>query len=190
VRQCGARPGADELRTHRLAIGMYDDDGAGKLVRADITDPLPRTLCWSATWEMTRDATSADERQAERARALIPTPEAKVDVAGERTDVPELVGVPRGKLVLVTEDDLTYGAVRLDPDSLTTAVASYADPAWAAATGWPLLAALRDMLDGAEAGSDGQLVAVNALSGCALDRLAGWLARQAGRGYRPALAAV
>ena len=109
VSQSGAQPGAGETRVHRLAVGIYDDDGSGKLVRvhreeldiegeltevpalqgvsrgklilvndddltycslrldpesletvltriADIAEPLPRTLAWSAAWEMTRDA--------------------------------------------------------------------------------------------------------------------------------------
>jgi aminopeptidase N len=203
VRQGGARPGAGELRTHRLAVGVYDDDGAGNLVR---------------------------------------THRAEVDVEGERTDVAELVGVPRGKLVLVNDDDLTYGAVRLDPDSLATlidriaditeplprtlcwsaswemtrdaelkardfaalvargagrdsetgvvqrlllqaqtALAAYAEPAWAAETGWPVFTgALLDMARAAEPGSDSQLVTVNALTGSVLDGptldiLTGWL---------------
>ncbi|GAA5175544.1 aminopeptidase N [Pseudonocardia eucalypti] len=192
VRQGGARPGAGELRTHRLAVGVYDDSPEGKLVR---------------------------------------THRVEVDVSGDRTEVPDLVGVPRGKLVLVNDDDLTYGALRLDPGSLTvlidriaditeplprtlcwsaawemtreaelkardftalvaggagkdsetgvvqrlllqaqTAVASYGDPTWAASDGWPLLTdALLAMARGAEPGSDGQLVAVNALTGSALD---------------------
>ena len=54
VVQGGARPGAGELRTHRIAVGVYDDDGSGKLVR---------------------------------------THRVEVDVEGERTAVPELVGV-------------------------------------------------------------------------------------------------
>jgi aminopeptidase N len=203
VRQGGARPGAGELRTHRLAVGIYDDDGKGNLVR---------------------------------------THRVEVDVTGERTEVPELVGVPRGQLVLVNDDDLTYGALRLDPASLATlvdriaditdplartlcwsatwemtrdaelkardfaalvgrgagrdsetgvvqrlllqaqtAVASYAEPGWAAETGWPLLAdALLDMARSADPGSDRQLVAVNSLTGGVLnqptlDVLAGWL---------------
>jgi aminopeptidase N len=41
--------------------------------------------------------------------------------------VPELVGVPRGKLVLVNDDDLTYGALRLDPGSLAVLVDRIAD---------------------------------------------------------------
>ena len=109
IAQSGAEPGAGETRVHRLAVGIYDDDGSGKLVRAhreeldiegeltevpalqgisrgklilvndddltycslrldpeslqtvltriaDIDEPLPRTLAWSAAWEMTRDA--------------------------------------------------------------------------------------------------------------------------------------
>ena len=35
VLQSGAEPGAGELRPHRLAIGLYDRDGAGALVRTD-----------------------------------------------------------------------------------------------------------------------------------------------------------
>ncbi|WP_187344454.1 ERAP1-like C-terminal domain-containing protein, partial [Aldersonia kunmingensis] len=48
-------------------------------------------------------------------------------IAAERTDVPELVGVPRGKLVLINDDDLTYCSVRLDPESLETLIARIAD---------------------------------------------------------------
>ncbi|MDT7630288.1 MAG: aminopeptidase [Pseudonocardiales bacterium] len=203
VRQGGARPGAGELRTHRLAVGIYDDDADGNLVR---------------------------------------THRVEVDVSGERTEVPELLGIPRGQLVLVNDDDLTYGALRLDPGSLAvlidriaditeplprtlcwsaawemtrdaelkardfatlvaggagrdsesgvvqrlllqaqTAVASYAEPGWATDTGWPLLAdALLQMARDAEPGSDRQLVAVNSLTGGVLDQpkldvLAGWL---------------
>ncbi|MGI8816935.1 MAG: aminopeptidase N [Pseudonocardia sp.] len=190
VFQGGARPGAGELRTHRLAVGIYDDSD-GSLVR---------------------------------------THRVEVDVEGERTEVPSLVGVPRGKLVLVNDDDLTYGAVRLDPESLAVvvdriaditeplprtlcwsaawemtreaemkardfvalvaggagrdsesgvvqrllmqaqaAVGAYAEPSWAAAYGWPQLAgALLDMARSAEPGSDAQLVAVNALTGAVL----------------------
>lgn len=88
VLQGGARPGAGELRTHRLAIGVYDSDADGKLVR---------------------------------------THRVELDVSGERTEVPELVGVPRGKLVLVNDDDLTYCTMRLDPDSLASLIDHIAD---------------------------------------------------------------
>ena len=77
--QSPARPGAGEFRTHRLAIGIYDEDGSGGLVR---------------------------------------THRVELDVDGERTDVPDLVGVHRGRLLLVNDDDLTYCTMRLDPESL------------------------------------------------------------------------
>ncbi len=84
VVQEGAQPGAGEFRVHRLAIGVYDDDGSGKLVR---------------------------------------THRVEIDVdADERTEVPDLVGVPRGAFVLVNDDDLTYCSVRLDEESLATVI--------------------------------------------------------------------
>ena len=102
ISQSGAQPGAGETRVHRLAVGIYDDDGTGKLVR---------------------------------------THREELDVDGETTDVPALQGVSRGKLILVNDDDLTYCSLRLDPESLQTAltrIADIADPlprtlAWSAA---------------------------------------------------------
>ncbi|GEL25447.1 aminopeptidase N [Pseudonocardia sulfidoxydans NBRC 16205] len=199
VVQGGARPGAGELRTHRIAVGVYDDEP-----QAGDAKGSPR---------------------------LVRTHRVEVDVTGERTPVPDLIGVPRGKLVLVNDDDLTYCALRLDPDSLTvlvdrigdiaeplprtlcwsaawemtreaelkardfvslvaggfgaeteigvvqrllmqaqTSVASYADETWAAERGWPLLVdALRFRLDTAPPGSDAQLSVVNSLAACVLD---------------------
>jgi aminopeptidase N len=65
----------------------------------------------------------------------------EIDIDGERTELPELVGRERPDLVLVNDDDLTYAKVRLDDHSLRTLVADigeFADslPAalcWAAA---------------------------------------------------------
>ncbi|MGB3696432.1 MAG: aminopeptidase N [Gordonia sp. (in: high G+C Gram-positive bacteria)] len=51
----------------------------------------------------------------------------ELDVEGPRTEVPELVGVARGDLVLLNDDDLTYASIRLDADSLATATARLAD---------------------------------------------------------------
>lgn len=192
VIQEGAAPGAGEQRVHRLAVGVYDDDADGKLVRTHRV-------------ELDLDAT-------------------------ERTEVPELVGVPRGKFVLVNDDDLTYCSIRLDADSLdvlinriadiaeplprtlawsaawemtrqaelrardfvalvqrgvgaeseigvvqrllmqaNTTLSSYADPAWAAETGWPGFAnRLLELAREAEPGSDHQLAFVNALTGAKL----------------------
>ena len=186
ISQSGAAPGGDETRVHRLAVGIYDDDGAGRLVRV---------------------------RREE------------LDVAGPSTEVPALVGVSRGQLVLVNDDDLTYCSLRLDPESLRTALeriadiaeplprtlvwsaawemtreaelrardfvalvsagvaaetevgvaqrllmqaqtalGSYAEPGWARSEGWPAFAdRLLELARSAGAGSDHQLAFVNAL---------------------------
>jgi aminopeptidase N len=184
--QGGAEPGAGETRVHRLAVGIYDDDGAGRLVRVHREE---------------------------------------LDVSGASTEVPALVNVSRGKLILVNDDDLTYCSLRLDPESLQTALhriadiaeplprtlvwsaawemtrdaelrardfvslvsggvqaetevgvaqrlllqaqtalGSYADPDWARSDGWPAFAdRLLELARGAQAGSDHQLAFVNAL---------------------------
>ncbi|QUR68314.1 aminopeptidase N [Mycobacterium spongiae] len=88
VQQSGAAPGAGETRVHRLAIGIYDDDGSGKLVRIHREE---------------------------------------IDVAGAVTEVPAMIGVSRGKLILVNDDDLTYCSLRLDTESLQTAMRRIAD---------------------------------------------------------------
>jgi aminopeptidase N len=194
VLQSGARPGAGELRTHRIAVGVYDADADGKIVR---------------------------------------THRVELDITGERTEVPELVGLPRGRLVLVNDDDLTYCTMRLDPDSLTTlvdhisdiaeplprtlcwsavwemtreaelkardfvnlvlgglhsetevgvvqrlllqaqtALSSYADASWRE-EGWrKLVAKTLELARAAEPGSDHQLAFVNALTGSVLDESA------------------
>ncbi|MCI0688575.1 MAG: aminopeptidase N [Sporichthyaceae bacterium] len=83
-----ADPDWPTLRTHRIAIGVYDRvPGAGLTRRQRV----------------------------------------EIDVSGPRTEVPELVGVPRGDLVLLNDDDLTYAKIRLDPVSLTTAVQAVAE---------------------------------------------------------------
>ncbi|MGH3517247.1 MAG: aminopeptidase N [Haloechinothrix sp.] len=192
VLQGGAKPGAGELRTHRIAIGIYDENSDGRLVR---------------------------------------THRVELDVDGERTSVPELVGVSRGRLVLINDDDLTYCTMRLDADSLVTlidriadiseplprtlcwsaawemtreaelkardfvtlvcrgihgegevgvvqrvllqaqtALNSYADPAWAIETGWPMFTGrLLELARDTEPGSDHQLAYVNSLAGSVLD---------------------
>ncbi|OBK25192.1 aminopeptidase N [Mycobacterium asiaticum] len=186
VTQSGAAPGKGETRVHRVAIGIYDDDGSSKLVRVHREE---------------------------------------LDIDGQSTEVPALVGVSRGKLVLVNDDDLTYCALRLDADSLQTAltriadiaeplprslvwsaawemtreaelrardfvalvlggiqvetevtvlqrlllqaqtaVGSYAERGWAREQGWPQLAdRLLELARNAEPGSDHQLAFVNAL---------------------------
>ena len=57
-----------------------------------------------------------------RGGALVRTHRVEVDVAGPRTEVPELVGRPQPDLVLLNDDDLDYAIVRFDD-----AVAGHAD---------------------------------------------------------------
>ncbi|MEV4919868.1 aminopeptidase N [Streptomyces tirandamycinicus] len=80
--------GEPVLRPHRIAIGAYDLDEAGRLVR---------------------------------------THRVELDVDGEFTAVPELVGRPRPAVVLLNDDDLTYTKVRLDEESLRTVTAHLGD---------------------------------------------------------------
>jgi aminopeptidase N len=53
---------------------------------------------------------------------LTRTDRVEIDIAGEFTEVPELVGRQRPALLLPNDDDLTYAKIRLDPGSLQTLV--------------------------------------------------------------------
>jgi aminopeptidase N len=70
------------LRSHRLAIGLYDATDQGLIRRRRI----------------------------------------ELDVVGERTEVPDLVGEAVPDLSLLNDDDLTYAKIRLDEGSLRTVV--------------------------------------------------------------------
>jgi aminopeptidase N len=48
----------------------------------------------------------------------------EIDIAGERTEVPDLVGEGQPDLVLLNDDDLTYAKIRLDERSWQTLVGS------------------------------------------------------------------
>ena len=54
--------------------------------------------------------------------ALTRTHRLELDVDGTRTEVPELIGMPRPSLVLLNDDDLAYAKIRLDEDSLAVAI--------------------------------------------------------------------
>lgn len=58
---------------------------------------------------------------------LVRTHRVELDVDGERTEVPELVGMARPDLVLVNDDDLAYAKIRLDADSLAAAIEHLGD---------------------------------------------------------------
>jgi aminopeptidase N len=105
------------------------DEGSLATLRAGIgtmPDSLARALCWSAVWDMTRDA----EAPARDWVALV------------------LGGVDAETEISVVQSLLAR---------VQTALASYADPAWAPA-GWAALAdKARSALGTAEPGSDAQL---------------------------------
>ena len=73
------------LRPHHIAIGLYNKDGDGALVR---------------------------------------THRVEVEVAGARTPVPDLAGLPQPDLLLLNDDDLGYAIVRFDERSLATLTTS------------------------------------------------------------------
>ncbi|WES65275.1 aminopeptidase N [Microbacter sp. GSS18] len=59
--------------------------------------------------------------------ALVRVHHIELDVDGDRTDVPELVGLERPDLVLLNDDDLAYAKIRLDERSLATAIEHLGD---------------------------------------------------------------
>jgi aminopeptidase N len=63
--------------------------------------------------------------------ALVRTHRVEVDVAGPRTEVPQLAGLPRPDLILLNDDDLSYAIVRFDDRSLATlteSIGAFTDP--------------------------------------------------------------
>ncbi|MFF2655309.1 aminopeptidase N [Streptomyces sp. NPDC058045] len=54
----------------------------------------------------------------ERSGKLVRTERVELDVDGESTEVPQLVGRPRPAVFLLNDDDLSYAKVRLDEESL------------------------------------------------------------------------
>ena len=51
----------------------------------------------------------------------------EVDVDGDRTEIPELQGLERPDMVLLNDNDLAYAKIRLDEQSLATAIEHLAD---------------------------------------------------------------
>ncbi|HQD96369.1 MAG TPA: aminopeptidase N [Propionicimonas sp.] len=69
---------------------------------------------------------------------LARTHRVEVDIAGELTEIPELIGQARPDLILLNDDDLTYAKIRLDERSLATLVSGIGrlDDALARALCW------------------------------------------------------
>ncbi len=53
--------------------------------------------------------------------ALVRTQDLECDIDGASTDIPDLVGLHRGGLILPNDEDLAYAKIRLDPQSLAFA---------------------------------------------------------------------
>ncbi|WP_395107243.1 aminopeptidase N [Actinomadura sp. SCN-SB] len=138
----------DDLTYAKIRL---DDTSQRTLVQGigDIKEGLPRALCWSAAWDMTRDAEMAT-----------------------RDYVKLVVSGIRG----VTDISVVQTLLR----QARTAVQQYADPAWRP-EGLRLMAdALLELAEEAEPGSDFQLAYIQAFASVAvtddhLDLLAGLL---------------
>ena len=67
---------------------------------------------------------SDDAASGRRRGALVRTHRVEVEVAGARTPVPDLAGLPQPDLLLLNDDDLGYAIVRFDERSLATLTTS------------------------------------------------------------------
>ncbi len=109
--------GTPELTAELQADG---DRIASLRVRQDATDPLTgRTVL--RPHRLAVGLYDLRDRRDDETVELVRTHRLELDVTGAVTDVSEAAGLPVPALVLVNDDDLTYGKVRLDPRSLATA---------------------------------------------------------------------
>jgi aminopeptidase N len=93
------------------------------------------------SWPTLRDHRIAIGLYHREGDTLTRTDRLELEVSGERTEVPALVGRALPDLLLTNDDDLTYAKVRLDPHSTRTALAALpglADPL-SRAVGWQAL---------------------------------------------------
>jgi aminopeptidase N len=102
--------GVNTLRTE------FELDEAGCFTRFALRQSAP------ANWPTLRHHRLAIGLYNEVDGRLVRTDRVETDIAGEYTEIPELVGKARGALVLPNDDDLTYAKIRLDADSLHTLV--------------------------------------------------------------------
>ncbi len=119
------------LRPHHIAIGLYNRTGAG------------------GERGVGRERGERGVGGEGGSGPLLRTHRVEVDVAGPRTQVPELAGLPQPDLILLNDDDLGYALVRFDERSLATAAQSIGalDAPLARAVCW---SALLDMVQHAE----------------------------------------
>ena len=96
---------------------MLEVDDRGRIASAVIEQTC------APGFETLRPHTLAIGLYAVRDGALHRTDRLELDVDGERTEVPALVGREQPDLLLVNDDDLAYAKIRLDERSLATALA-------------------------------------------------------------------
>jgi aminopeptidase N len=92
----------------------FDVDAAGKFTRFAIEQTAP------ADWPTLRHHRLAVGLYRLRDGALVRTDRVELDVAGQVTEVTELVGLARPDLILLNDDDLSYAKIRFDQRSLQT----------------------------------------------------------------------
>ncbi|NLU84002.1 aminopeptidase N [Rhodococcus sp. HNM0569] len=117
--------GAQWLKTTGLNILRpdFDVDADGKFTRFAITQE--GAAPGAGEFRVHRLAVGVYDDQDGK---LVRTHRVELDLdAAASTDVPELVGAARGTLILVNDDDLTYCSIRLDPESLDTAISRIGD---------------------------------------------------------------
>ena len=110
------------VNTLRPEISVAED---GAITEFAIVQTAP------AEWPTIRPHRLAIGLYEEQDGALVRVDRIELDIDGERTDVPELLGRVRPALILLNDDDLAYAKIRLDEASLHAATAglgSLADP--------------------------------------------------------------
>ncbi|GAB88449.1 aminopeptidase N [Gordonia rhizosphera] len=117
--------GSQWLRTTGINVmrADFDIDAAGKFTRFTVVQDGAAPGAGETRVHRLRVGVYDDNGSG----ALERVKSVELDVEGDRTDVPELVGVGRGALILLNDDDLTYASVRLDPQSLSTATSRIGD---------------------------------------------------------------
>ena len=103
------------VTTLRTAITVEDGLVTQAVIRQEIPEGSPASLRPHRVVLGLYSLTG----QGGRAR-LERTGRVELDVDGETTAVPELVGSPRPDVIVLNDEDLTYAKVRLDEDSLRT----------------------------------------------------------------------
>ena len=102
---------------------QLETDEAGRITRCTVVQEVPQTHPVHRPHRLAIGCYHlVDGADGTAGPRLERTTRVELDVDGERTDVPELVGRRRPDLLLVNDDDLAYAKIRLDDHSLATAV--------------------------------------------------------------------